>query len=405
MKLCIALFLMIVTLLSSCSSPNNSQPTLGVYKAEMPTVDGSILPFKFEFLTVDGSLIMKVENDKETLIYDDISIEGDSIRIAMPPYDAVISAEIAPGSIKGSYIKEDSNRSTPFYAYVSDAPKFITTTPHSFEINGTYKTVFRPDNPYPGLGIFIQNGDKVSGTFRKNTGDNRFLSGIISGDSLYLSTFDGAHPYLVKAVKRRDTIVGKLYYESHSATDFWMVKDDNYQLADANQLTKLNTGFETIDFRFKGIDGSYVSLSDSQYKNKVVVVQILGTWCPNCLDETKFFLSYIKEHPDLEIEFIGLSFESAKTEDRAMMRIQRMVDKLDIPYPILLAQFGSTDTTLALEKLPMLDGIRSYPTMIIIDKSGKVNSIHTGFNGPATGQAYEDFKKDFDLEITALVKE
>ena len=79
-----------------------------------------------------------------------------------------------------------------------------------------------------------------------------------------------------------------------------------------------------------------------------------------------------------------------------------MIDRFNIPYPVLLAQYGSVDTKLAQEKLPMLKEIRSYPTTIIIDKSGKVNSIHTGFNGPATGKAFEDFKKEFDNEIKKL---
>ena len=46
---------------------------------------------------------------------------------------------------------------------------------------------------------------------------------------------------------------------------------------------------------------------------------------------------------------------------------------------------------------------KQFENSIIIDKSGKVNSIHTGFNGPATGKAFEDFKKEFDNEIKSLV--
>ena len=129
----------------------------------------------------------------------------------------------------------------------------------------------------------------------------------------------------------------------------------------------------------------------------------MGTWCPNCLDETKFFLSYIKNNPSKDLAFVALSFEAARTEEKAMNRIQSMIDRFNIPYPVLLAQYGSVDTKRAQEKLPMLKEIRSYPTTIIIDKSGKVNSIHTGFNGPATGKAFEDFKKEFDNEIKSLV--
>ena len=62
------------------------------------------------------------------------------------------------------------------------------------------------------------------------------------------------------------------------------------------------------------------------------------------------------------------------------------------------------DKEVFLEKIPMLENIISYPTTIIIDKSGNVNSIHTGFNGPATGQAYIDYMNEFESEIKGLLE-
>ena len=396
------LFLFITILIQSCSS--DFMPKLGIYRAEIKTKDNSILPFKFELLSTSNQLIMKVENDKETLIYDDIVFEDDSMKIFMPPYDAVIIAKIEGESLNGRYLKEESGKEAKFNARISDKPKFMSDKKANFSLDGKYKTVFRPENPYPGLGLFTQNGNNVSGTFRKNTGDTRFLSGITFGDSILLSTFDGAHPYLIKAEKKGDTIFGNLHYYSNSITEFWMIKDDDYDLADSKSLTKLKDGFQSINFNFKDINGEFISLNDERFKNKVVVVQILGTWCPNCLDETQFFLSYLKENPDENLAFIGLSVEAAKTEERAMKRISNMIDKFDIPYPILLAQYGSTDKETFLKKIPMLENIISYPTTIIIGKDGKVNSIHTGFNGPATGQAFIDYKKDFKSEIKGLLE-
>jgi len=395
------LFLFVTFLIHSCSA--DYEPKLGTYRAEIKTKDNSILPFKFELLNVSNQLIMRVENDKETLIYDDIVFKDDSIKIFMPPYDAVIIAKIDGESLNGRYLKEESGKEAKFFATINDKPKFTSDKKANFYLDGKYKTVFRPDNPYPGLGLFTQNGNNVSGTFRKNTGDTRFLSGITFGDSILLSTFDGAHPYLIKAEKKGDTIYGNLHYYSSSITEFWMIKDNDYDLADSKSLTKLKNGFESINFNFKNTNGEFVSLNDDQFKNKVVVVQILGTWCPNCLDETQFFLSYIKENPNLDLAFVGLSVESAKTEERAMKRIKNMIDKFDIPYPILLAQYGSTDKDTFLQKIPMLENIISYPTTIIIDKTGKVNSIHTGFNGPATGQAFLDYKNEFDAEVKGLL--
>jgi peroxiredoxin len=389
-------------LFQSCG--NEIIPKLGEYRAEIKTKDNSILPFKFELINESNKLIMVVENDKETLIYDDIIFEADSLKILMPPYDAVIIAKVENESLYGRYLKEESGKEAPFYAKINNESKFQSNKKANFSLNGKYKTVFRPENPYPGLGVFNQKGNEVSGTFRKNTGDTRFLSGITFGDSILLSTFDGAHPYLIKAEKKGDTIFGNLHYYNDSITEFWMIEDQGYELADSKTLTKLKDGVQSINFNFKDTNGKFVSLNDIQFKDKVVVVQILGTWCPNCLDETQFFLSYIEENPNEDLAFVGLSVEAAKTEQKAMNRIKNMIDKFNIPYPILLAQYGGTDKEKFLKKIPMLENIISYPTTIIIDKSGKVNSIHTGFNGPATGQAYEDYKEDFKTEIKGLLE-
>ena len=53
----------------------------------------------------------------------------------------------------------------------------------------------------------------------------------------------------------------------------------------------------------------------------------------------------------------------------------------------------------------MLNHVLSYPTSIFIDKKGKVRKIHTGFNGPATGDKYTEFTKNFEEFINELLKE
>ena len=47
----------------------------------------------------------------------------------------------------------------------------------------------------------------------------------------------------------------------------------------------------------------------------------------------------------------------------------------------------------------------SYPTTIYIDKRGEVRKIHTGFNGPATGEKHEEFKSDFEATLKELLAE
>ena len=96
----------------------------------------------------------------------------------------------------------------------------------------------------------------------------------------------------------------------------------------------------------------------------------------------------------------------AISKETAFDRIKRLKDKIGITYPILLAQFGNVaDKKLAAQKLPMLNHIISYPTTIFIDKKEGVRKIHTGFNGPATGQKYLEFKKEFESFVDMLLSE
>ena len=142
-----------------------------------------------------------------------------------------------------------------------------------------------------------------------------------------------------------------------------------------------------------------------RFKDKVTVVQIMGSWCPNCLDESKYFKEYLSQNASEEVQFVALAFEYAPTQERAMQRVKNLKERLQLPYPLLLAQFGTKDKVKANEKLPMLNHVLSYPTTIVIDKKGTVRKIHTGFNGPATGQAYLDFKKEFEGLLTQLSAE
>ena len=81
------------------------------------------------------------------------------------------------------------------------------------------------------------------------------------------------------------------------------------------------------------------------------------------------------------------------------------INKFNIKYPILLAQFGSSNKVDAQKKIPSLKHIVSYPTLIFIDRKKNIRSIHTGFNGPATVEKYNNFKKYFEELIMKLINE
>ncbi|WP_394971627.1 TlpA disulfide reductase family protein [uncultured Croceitalea sp.] len=403
----ITLLLLLSLIIISCEEKNEAKLKVGEWWATMRVAENEELPFNFSLLQDGDNYTMEIRNAEELILVDEFEFYQDSIKIQMPIFEGYIAGKFSEKEIKGNFIKESLDRIVPFNAKFGKKPRFEPQKESTVNISGVWEVDFDYDkeSAYPAKGIFTQEDEKVTGTFRTNTGDYRYLEGIVDGSNLKLSTFDGAHVFLFTASATDSTLNGVFYSGNHSVENFKAKRNDAFELADANTLTYIKEGYDRLEFSFPNENGDMISLSDDRFKEKAVLVQIMGTWCPNCLDETKFYKEYLTNSPNPDLEIIALAFEYAKTEEKAFKGIQRLKDRLGIDYPILLAQFGSTDKILANQKLPMLNHVLSYPTTIYIDKGGNIQKIHTGFNGPATGEKHEEFKKEFTETLEKLLAE
>ncbi len=404
----IILFVFIFMLYGCASNEKKVLLKSGIWQAELMVMDNKALPFNFELQKTPGGVYsMNIFNAEELIQVDEISIAGDSILIKTPVFEGYIAGTFTENSISGEFIKESLDRIVPFSAQFGESERFPNVEKPLVDISGIWETAFSPetDDTYMGKGIFTQKNGRVTGTFRTTTGDYRYLDGVMDGDSLKLSAFDGAHAFLFTGKVADSVINGTFYSGNHFKEPFIAKRNSIYELPSPDSLTFLNEGYEKLAFSFPDSSGNMVSLEDERFKGKVVIVQIMGTWCPNCLDETKFLVEYTKKNSSEDLEIIGLAFEYAKTSEGAQKSIKRLVDRVGVPYPILLAQYGTSDKGKAQEKLPMLNHVLSYPTTIFIDKKGEVRKIHTGFNGPATGEKYVAFKQDFNTFVNTLLKE
>lgn len=385
-----------------------NQPKEGVWQARLEVKDQQILPFNFELYKPDErTFSMNVLNGEETIVVDEISIKGDSIFIQAPVFEGYISAKLTSENMQGVFVIESLDRIVPFEAVYGIQERFSNVALSDTDVSGVWETEFSQgtEDSYMGKGIFSQNNGVVSGTFRTTTGDYRFLEGVMDADSLKLSAFDGAHAFLFQAKVTDSTMNGVFYSGNHFKEPFVAVRNENYELPNPDSLTFIKEGYEKFDFTFPNLEGEEVSLSDPIFKNKVVIVQLMGSWCPNCLDESKFLVNYLETHKNEDLAVVALAFEQAKTKERALQSIKRLKNRIGISYPILLAQYGSYDKEKAQQKLPMLNHVLSYPTTIFVDKKADVRKIHTGFNGPATGIKYQEFKTEFDNFLQELLSE
>ena len=165
----------------------------------------------------------------------------------------------------------------------------------------------------------------------------------------------------------------------------------------------MKDGYKTLDFSLPDVNGRKISLTDEKFRNKVVILTITGTWCPNCVDEASFIAPWYKENRNRGVEVIGIHYERQLDSAYVKKALGRFRDKFDIQYDQVIA--GKPDKQQVAESLPGLNNFLSFPTMIIINKKGEVAQIHAGYSGPATGKYYTDFVHAFNEEINGLLKQ
>lgn len=369
--------------------------------------DSIEIPFNFEIKDSIGKLTITIINGNERFKVNQIHTNNDSIFIQLPLFDAEIQGKFSNDAIHGSWIRHlgSSDTSIPFLASSKTSLRFKThNQPAKFNISGKWETYFGHSEKL-AIGEFKQIGNRLFGTFLTNTGDYRYLEGVVEGNTFYLSTFDGTHAYLFKGkIKDNLTIESGEFYSGNSAmVSFKAVKNNDASLPDSYSLTHLKQGEKTLMFKFPDLNGKEVSLNDSIYKNKVVLVQILGSWCPNCMDETAYLSQFYNNQKNKNVEIIGLSFERTNDFDKSKASLLKVKDRFKVNYPLLVTGYLN-DKKEVLKCLPFLQDFSAFPTLIIIDKSGKVDKIHTGFSGPGTGEHFEDFKKEFEQHIQNILK-
>lgn len=167
----------------------------------------------------------------------------------------------------------------------------------------------------------------------------------------------------------------------------------------------LKPGQEKLDFSFQDINGRPVSINDKRFKDKVVIVQIMGSWCPNCMDETAFLSDYYNKNKQRGIEIIALAYEYSDDFQRSQKSLRKFQQRFNVQYPVLITGVTVSDSLRTEKTLPQVTKIKVFPSSIIIDKKGKVRKFDTGFFGPGTGQHYEAYKKEFYEIINKLLEE
>lgn len=381
------------------AAARQSRPQSGIWRFEL-NYPNTQVPFLMELEPKRRGWQATLINGKERLDLGLVVVQKGNWKIALQTYQNYLEfTHISATSIKGYFVKPTSNpvekipltgRPGPIHRFNRPIQK------SSIELSGKWAMEMTDSNDKKtqAIALFDQSGDTLHASILTPTGDYRYIDGHVSGDQFLSGAFDGVYNFVFQGELKNKKLEGEI--RSKSITKFTAYRDDKAELPDPLKQTQI----QKVNFKFPNLKGEEVSLE--QFKGKPVILQIFGSWCPNCIDELDFLAPWYVNNKSKGVEIIALSFEYANSPEEAKKHLQKVVNKRAIPYIVLLA--GTSRDDKPEDKLPTLKNFISFPTTIFLNKEHKVLKVHAGFNGPGTGLYYSEFKKMFEETIEELVR-
>jgi len=386
----------------------------GTWRAWLDSPGGP-LPFILDLHREGAAWRAVIHNGQERIDIPTVTLSGENLTLGFDHYDSTITAKVSSDgqSLEGVWRKQSNGKKVStllFHATAGQAVRFERSEgngkpPSSGQdVTGRWAVTFSKSED-PAIAQFKQHPDgTVTGTVMTTTGDYRFLDGDFYNSQLRLSTFDGAHAFLFHAKWQADDTLAGDFWSRDAWHESWTARrDEAAKLPDDFSQTKIIQGVDLKSFSYRDLKGKTKSLGDESFAGKVMLIEIFGSWCPNCHDASQLMVELDREYHGRGLQIIGLAFELTDDFARDVRQVRRFVKKHDVNYPILIA--GVSDKATASKQVPFIDKVRSYPTAIFVDRTGVARYVHTGFTGPATGQTYEALRSSFKQRIESLLSE
>ena len=324
--------------------------------------------------------------------------------LSMPHYDSQLRLTESDGELTGSWTKVRGAELRTEMVLGGERARERTSAAEPSAVLGRWRVQFS-DSGAPAIGVFEQGfGGRVRGTFLTELGDYRFLAGEFDGEQLELSCFDGAHAFLFRATLAEDGNLRGDFWSRDSWHETWSAeRDDDAQLRDPFGLSSWTDAVALGDLAFPDLEGHLRRLDDEAFAGRARVIQLFGSWCPNCHDEAPYLAELDRRYRARGLSILGLAFELTGDLERDTRQVQRFRERHEIEYPVLVA--GIADKQDASRRFPLLDRVRAYPTTIFLDAAGNVRAVHTGFAGPATGPEHQHLRAEFERLIEELLEE
>ena len=375
-----------------------SQSHLIVFK-----VDDKSIPCRIELKT---DVQWEIVNGAERIPIEIKWGKDSTFKSSLPLFNTYFEGKKEKGIVTGEWV--DPTRAGDYripFQIVNNKIREFDTRVH-IPVHLKYKIVFEDDSVPAILDMAVVREEYiVYGTVLTETGDYRYLQGEpFENNRFYLSAFDGTHLFYLAGQLVDNKIEGVFMSGKHYMAKFKGEADANFELREADELTWMKDPKDVLKLKLDADAKTDRSFGEKDWKEKVTLVQIMGTWCPNCTDESRFVKSMYENYHKQGLEVVPVSFERGTDKQVAFTRINSQAKQMALPYPVYLGSGADSPQKAAAIVFAQLNHVMSFPTLILIGKDGKVKKVWTGFYGPGTGVHYVEHTAEIEDAVLRLLR-
>ena len=368
------------------------------------TVKGLEVPFRFEIAGDGAAVSGSFFNGDARFTSSSGSNKAGNLLITWDYTASRLEATVHDGIIDGKYYRNGRDAKTVYPFHARRFEPSPLTSENVPSIAGLWVIPAKTDKGESAWQFIVrQSGAEVTAAILRIDGDTGALQGTYKDGKFVVSHFSGARPSVFEAKLRPD---GTLDILQDGKTKLTATRSAEAlakglpEPTDPSKHTSVKDPTKPFSFAFSDLNGHPVTNEDPRFQGKVVLINIGGSWCPNCHDETPFLVSLYRKYHDQGLEIVGLSFEEAD-QLTDPVRLRAFVKKYGIDYTVLMAG----DWEQANAKLPQMANFNAWPTTFFIGRDGLVRGAHAGFPSSGSGELFTKAKEEFAAHVEKLLAE
>lgn len=353
------------------------------------------------------ALTLSLFNGVDSISSTGVRRTGDSVVVDFAHLGSQLRGVVRNGEFSG-YFGNTNRRDSALVtaqAATKTRAKIVASVPN---INGTWIIPHKTAKGENSWRFVVQQSDTgVIATILRVDGDAGAMIGRYADGVFKLSHFDGTRPSLLDITVENDGSLRLTSRGTRGAPVIYTALRSDAALAQgiaepANFATHTTVKDASEAFRFAGADTAGVAFNntDKKFAGKVIVLNVTGSWCPNCHDEAPYLSSLYQKYRDRGVEIVALDFEEPD-QIPELKRLKAFIKRYNVGYTYLLGG----ETRQVQEKLPQAVNLNTWPATFFIARDGTVRAVRTGLAAKASGAFHDTLESDYESIIQSLLKE